>query len=279
MKRFAIATILLAASVAPSSAQTWRTFDAFRQARDSQPLAVHLRYAAGRVRVQPATDNKHYGIHMRFDARSVEPLYRYDAAARTLDVGVDRGSIKRGFGDEDGGDLQLFLARSVPMRLQLDVGAAEGDVDLTGLQLDELTLQTGAADTRVRFDAPNTRRMRAVTLQVGAASLQVIGLGNANTARVDLNLGVGNADLDFGGLWTGDVEMTVNSALGKVTLRLPPDVGVSIESSSFLHSTGGADMQKRGGQSVSSNWDTARFKLRVQSSGAFGRLEVIRSSR
>jgi predicted membrane protein len=118
--------------------------------------------------------------------------------------------------------------------------------------------------------------MRAVTLQVGAAALQVKGLGNANAARVDLNLGIGNADLDFGGEWRGDVQMTVNSALGKVTLRVPADVGVSIESSSFLHSTGGSDMVKREGRTVSSNWDTARHKLHVQSSGAFGRLVVER---
>jgi hypothetical protein len=165
------------------------------------------------------------------------------------------------------------------MRLQLDVGAAEGDIDLSGLLIDDLTVQTGAADTRVRFDTPNGHHMRAVTLQVGAANLQVTGLGNANTPRVDLNLGVGNADLDFGGAWHNDVAMTINSALGKVTLRVPGDVGVSIESSSFLHSTGGADMIKRDGRTVSANWDTAKYKLHVQSSGAFGRLEVVRTSR
>jgi hypothetical protein len=278
MRRLAVAIAIVAAAGGSASAQTWRTFDAFRQVRDSQPFAVHLRYAAGRVRVQPATDDRLYGIHMRFDARSVDPLYRYDAAARTLEVGIAAPG-KRGFKAGDGSDLQLFLARTVPMRLQLDVGAAEGDIDLSGLVIDELTLKTGAADTRVRFDTPNSHRMRAATLQVGAASLHVTGLGNANTGRVDLNLGVGSADLDFGGEWHGDVAMSINSALGKVTLRVPGDVGVSIESSSFLHSSGGADMVKRDGRTVSSNWDTARHKLHVQSSGAFGRLEVVRIAR
>lgn len=276
MKRLAIAVLLIGGAVTPASAQTWRTFDAFRQARDTQPLAVHLRYAAGRVRVQPATDNRMYGVHLRFDARAVEPVYRFDAVARTFEVGVSYAGPKRGFKGEEGSDLQLFLARTVPMRLQLDVGAAEGDIDLSGLLLDDLTVQTGAADTRMRFDTPNSHRMRAVTLQVGAADLQVTGLGNANTPRVDLNLGIGNADLDFGGEWRGDVAMTINSALGKVTLRVPGNVGVSIESSSFLHSSGGADMVKRDGRTVSSNWDTARYKIHVQSSGAFGRLEVVR---
>ena len=275
MKRPIVFAILVAAIVAPLSAQTWRTFDAYRPARDTQPFAVHLRYAAGRVRVVPAADNRLYGVHMRFDAESVEPLYVFNAAARTLEVGVDRSKSKR-FRGEEGSDLELHLARTIPMRLQLDVGAAEGDIDLTGLRLDELSVQTGAADTRVRFEAANSQRMRAVTLQAGAASLQVTGLGHANTQRVDLNLGVGNADLDFSGAWTGDIAMTVNSALGKVTLRVPSDIGVSIESSSFLFSNGGADMVKKNGRNVSSNWDTAKYKLHVQSSGAFGRLEVVR---
>jgi hypothetical protein len=218
-------------------------------------------------------------LHLRFDAQNVEPLYRYNAVSRTLEVGVDHAISKGKFSGEGGSDLQLYLSRGVPMRLQLDVGAAEGDIDLSGLQLDELTLQTGAADTRVRFETPNPRRMRAVTLEAGAADVRLTGLGNANTQRVDLNLGVGNADLEFSGEWSGDVEMSVRSALGKVTLRVPSDVGVMIESSSFLHSTGGADMLKRDGGSVSANWNDARYKLRVQSSGAFGRLEVQRISR
>jgi hypothetical protein len=279
MKRIFLVAALVVSAAPPTSAQTWRTFDAARQIRDSQPLAVHLRYAAGRVRVLPSTDDRLFGVHMRFDAQSVEPIYQYNAVSHTLEVGVDHTISRRKFRDGDGSDLQLHLTRSVPMRLQLDVGAAEGDIDLTGLQLDELSVQTGAAATRVRFDSPNSRRMRAVTLQAGAAEVRVTGLANANTQRVDLNLGVGNADLDFGGEWKGDLDMSINTALGKVTLRVPSDVGVSIESSSFLHSTGGADMVKRDGRSVSANWDTAKYKLRVVSSGAFGRLEVARVAR
>jgi hypothetical protein len=165
------------------------------------------------------------------------------------------------------------------MQLQLDIGAAESDFDLSGLQLEQLTLQTGATDTRVRFEAPNPRRLRTVNLQVGAASVHVVGLGYANAEHIELNLGVGQATLDFGGDWRGDMSLSLNAALGSVTVRVPVDVGVSVESSAFLHSLDADGMTKTGGRSVSGNWDAAPHKLRIDSSGAFGRLRIERIGR
>jgi hypothetical protein len=159
------------------------------------------------------------------------------------------------------------------------VGAAEGDFDLSGLQLDELNLQTGATDTRMRFDTPNPRRMRAMRMKIGAASAHATGLANANAERIEVELGVGQADLEFGGEWRGDLDLTVTSALGQVTMRVPNDVGIRVESSTFLHTLDAPGMIKRDGYSVSANWESARYKLRLRSTGAFGRLEIMRIAR
>jgi hypothetical protein len=281
MRRVLIGAAALVAAGMPVLlvAQTWRTFDVARQARDSQPLAVHVQYMAGRVRVAPALDDKLYDMHLRFDAQRVEPVYSFDATTRTLEAGVRQLKGTRKIGDAKGAELHLMLSRSTPLRLQLDIGAAEGDFDLSGLPLETLALQTGATDTRMRFDAPNPRRMQSIDLQVGAASLRVTGLANANAERLDVNLGVGQAILDFSGAWRGDLNMSVNSALGKVTLLVPNGVGVRVESSTFLHSFDGPGMIQRDGNFESENWSTAEYKLSVRSSGALGRLEVQRIAR
>ncbi|HYV96133.1 MAG TPA: toast rack family protein [Gemmatimonadaceae bacterium] len=274
---FALVAITVLAS--QLRAQTWRTFDVARSARDTQPVSVHVAYGAGRIRIQPTASRTLYDAHFRYDAERSEPTYSFDAASRRLDVGVRQTSVARSMKGGEGSELKLLLGAGSPMRLELDVGAAEGDIDLSGLRVEELLLQTGATDTRVRFDSPNPMHMRMLRMQVGAASVDVLGLGNANTDHVELNLGVGKAVLDFSGEWHGDADVSVASALGQVTLRVPGDVGIRVESSRFLHSVNATGMVKRDGYSVSDNWETARFKLRLKSSGALGSLDIERIAR
>jgi hypothetical protein len=261
------------------AAQTWRTFDVGRQARDTSLLAVHLQYGAGRVSVHADPQTSLYNMHLRYDAERSDPVYHFDGANHQLEVGVKHTSSGRNMHSTEGGELTLALGKTTPMRLALDVGAAQGDFDLTGLKLEEFTLQTGASDTKLKFDAPNALRMRTLRLEVGAADVQATGLGNANAEHVDVDLGVGHLALDFGGVWRGDMDMTVNSALGDITLSIPADVAIRVESSAFLHSLDAAGLTKKGNYWTTDNWDTARYKLRLRSSGALGQLTIKRIAR
>lgn len=269
----------LVALPAAISAQTWRTFDVARQMQGATPLDVHVAFGAGRVEVLPATDRSLFDVHLRYDAERAEPIYRFDTAQRRLEVGVRHFSNVRVGKGYKGSELQVALARGVPMQLDLDIGAAEADINLTGLHLDALSVKGGATETRVRFDAGNPRRMTQMRVDAGAASVMVSGLGHANVERIDANIGVGNLELDFGGVWRGDMELSVTSALGKVDLAIPSDVGVRVEKTSFLHSFSSGDLQKRNGYWVSDNWDTARHKLEIRATGTLGSLEIRRIGR
>lgn len=273
-----IARLALLTSATPLllAAQSWRTFDATRQLRDTTPYAVHVTYGAGRVTVRPGVQPNLFDMHLKYDAERSEPVYQFNASTRQVDIGVRQRSGIKSFGDSDGSALTLDLSRAAPLRLQLDVGAAQGDFDLSGLQIDELTLQTGATETRVRFDKPNPRRMRSLRVDMGAASVEIGGLANANAEHIDVNVGVGHIALDFAGEWRGDVAMTVNSALGNVRITVPNAVGVRVESSKFLSSFDAKSMVKKNGAWESSNWETARYKLRVRSTGVLGHFEITR---
>jgi hypothetical protein len=178
-----------------------------------------------------------------------------------------------------GSELQVALARGVPMQLELDVGAAEGDIDLTGLGLEKLTIKGGATETRVRFDAPNPSRLTLLRVDAGAAKISLQGLGHANIERVDGNVGVGKLELDFGGPWRGDMELSVTSALGAVELAVPADIGIRVEKTSFLHSFDAPGLRKENGYWVSENWATAKYKLRIRATGTLGSLEISRMGR
>ncbi|MGB9776118.1 MAG: toast rack family protein [Anaerolineae bacterium] len=122
----------------------------------------------------------------------------------------------------------LALAPRVPISLKLQVGAAKGHLDLDGLALTDFSLETGASDMVVRWDAPNPVPMDRFLLRAGAAHVEVQGIGYARPRDVQVEGGVGNLTLDFTGPWTESARVKVTAGVGSLTLRFPRDVGVRV---------------------------------------------------
>jgi hypothetical protein len=268
----------LAAGASPLAAQDWRTLDVSRQVHDTASLTVHVSYAAGRMAIHPAPTSLLYQVQMRYDADRTEPLYEYRAASHTLRLGIERHTV-RFASEEKAGDLQLALARDVPLDLSMELGAVEADVDLSGLMVERLHLEIGASETTVRFDTLNRAHMRSLDMNVGAASVHAERLGNANTQDMQVKIGVGSADLDFGGDWKGEIELSTQVALGSVTLRVPRDVGIRIDLQRFLSSLDAEGMVRRGDAYYSENWDTASRRLRIHAQATLGGFELDRTAR
>ncbi|MGQ9709107.1 MAG: toast rack family protein [Anaerolineae bacterium] len=122
----------------------------------------------------------------------------------------------------------LTLSPRIPMSLKLQVGAAKGRLDLGGLALTDLSLETGASDMLVRWDTPNAVPMDRLLLRAGAANVEVRGIGYAHPRDVRVEGGVGNLVLDFTGPWADSARVNVTAGLGSLTLRFPRDVGARI---------------------------------------------------
>jgi hypothetical protein len=262
-------------------AQSWRTVESSRQLRDSAEHHVQVRYAAGRIDVAPTDAPVLYSMNLRYDEATTTPLHRYDADARLLTLGVDaeKTRFSRSSDEKSSGEMHLSLSRSVPIDLALDLGATKGALDLGGLNLLSLRLDSGASDMRLDFSTPNRSRMRAFDVQAGAASLEAKNLANANASTIHVESGVGSVDLDFGGDWTGDMTVNAEVALGKLTLHLPRDVGVRVEVEKFLASFDQQGLEKRGGAYYSTNWDSARYHLRLHAETAVGGIEIDRPAK
>lgn len=256
-------------------AQELRTLESSRQLHDSAATTVRVRYAAGRLSVRPTDDRQLYRMELRYDPARVEPVHSFDAAARRLDLGVRADRVELGRRGRDG-SLAVELARGVPFDLAIELGAVHADLDLGGLALDALRLESGASESAVRFDAPNPRPMRRLEIRAGAASFRASRLANANAAVVTVSSGVGGVELDFDGRWTQDVDLELEVALGGATVRVPRDVGVSVELERAFAAFDRGDLERRGRGWVSPNWDDAPHRLRVHGSAAFGKLTIER---
>jgi hypothetical protein len=275
--RIGLASAILAVTAA--HAQSWRTIDASRQLRDTLPVSVRLEYAAGRLEVRPSSGPSLYQMNLKYDADRAAPITRYDSATRSVAIGIRSHGMRVSGGQADGGSLHAELSNRVPMELALELGAVEGDIQLGGLRLTDLSVKSGAADVSVRFDQPNPDRLHSLTLEVGAANLKLDRAGNSGVERVRANIGVGALELDLGGALTHDVDIGASVAMGGFTLRVPADVGVFVDASTFLASFDKTGMEKRGDGWYTPGFDQAKRHVRVRVKAFLGDFTLLRNAR
>ncbi len=280
----ALATVVLVGTLAaPASGQSWRTEAKARQRRGQEFLEVKVEYAVGRFELKRGSDRVLYRLDSKYD----EDAFRLRSNYLESD---GRGSLRieiEGHDDIDlkdlkdydyeAGNLSLDLTGATPLSLDLEMGAVEADLDLGGLRLQRLSLQTGASDTRVRFSDQNREVAEFCTFKAGAAAFEVEDLGNSGCRRLQVSGGVGKLILDFSGAWGYDATGDVNVGLGTVEISVPAELGVRIEKSTFLMSFDAPGFVKQdGGVWLSRNWDTAEHHLTLSLSGVLGGIKIAR---
>jgi hypothetical protein len=275
--------VLLALGLLPwrsSSSQSWRTVESSRQLIDSAAHHVRVQYGAGRIEVGATSAPLLYSMTLRYDESSATPIHTYDSAGRSLTLGVDTQSprFSRNMDDKTKGEMRLSLNPAVPLDLDLELGATKATLDLGGLNLSGLRLDSGASETLLDFSTPNRGRMHSIDVDVGAASFEARNLANANTSSIRVRGGVGSVELDFGGQWSQDVTADVDLSLGKLTLHVPREVGVRVEVEKFLASFDQQGLQKRADAYYSENWDRAKYHLRLRAETTFGGIELDRAN-
>lgn len=270
--------LLVAAAVltiAPSlEAQRWRTMTSARQIWSTEPIEVDIEYGAGELKIdRTESTSMLYRMEMRYDEEQVNPVTEFDSATRRLKIGSQNvGNRNRRV--REGSSATISLTDQVPLTLLLHFGAGKASLDLGGLSLQRLLVETGASRTEIHFDRPNPIQAELVELKAGAAELSVSGLGNARAQRFVFQGGVGSTTLDFGGDWVSDATATIQMGMGAVVLRLPRSLGVKLTRSSFLTSFEANGLERTGGSYFSENWGSADHQLTVDLDAALGSIEI-----
>lgn len=268
-----VTAALVAGGARPAAAQDWRDVTSYRHRSDEDRLEVQVRYGAGRLMIgSGAGAGELYRVGLRYDPDLFEPITEYQSGL--LRVGVEGLGGSMRIGKHSSGEMDLKLSPDLPMELDLDFGAVEADLDLGGLKVEELDIETGASETEVRFSTPNAADCERLALSLGAASFTMVGLGNANCAEINVEGGVGEVTLDFSGAWRRNLDADISMALGSLTLVVPEAIGVRVEKDTFLVDFEGTRFEKRDGVYYSDNWESAQYRLTVDLSGAFGSVNM-----
>ena len=126
----------------------------------------------------------------------------------------------------------MGVTGDVPLRLRVETGAADAELDLTGLRLTELRLRTGASETRVIL--PAAAGATEVDAEGGATTIR-FRVPDGVAARVRSSLVLGSSDIDTvrfprtaaGDAWespgfataTNRVEITIRGGIGGISVR------------------------------------------------------------
>lgn len=163
-----------------------------------------------------------------------------------------------------------------PMDLTIKAGAAEGDIELGGLALTQLDVSKGASDFELSFAKPNLAEMETLKFGTVAGSAALTGLANANTAEINFESGPGDYTLDFGGELRRDVELTIQSGLGTLTVIIPEGTAArtgDINTESVTVSARGA-WQKSGNTYVLAGTAPGGHQISISVNMEAGRLEL-----
>ena len=268
-----VALVMGLSVVDAAQGQNRRTVTMSRQVENEQSLEVNVQYGAGRFSVGPAEAGILYRMQIEYDEDIFEPLAEYRDSRLT--IGTERVGRRFRFGrDRMAGVMELALSREVPMDLNMDFGAVRADIDLGGIRLTRLEINTGASQTVIDISEPNPERMSRASMDIGAADFTVRNLGNLNTAVIDIDAGVGNIELDFTGDWQQNARVSVDMGIGALLLRFPRGLGVRLVKDTFLTSLDSEGLVKRGDAYLSLDYDEAEYQITVDVDAAFGSIRV-----
>jgi hypothetical protein len=199
--------------------------------RVDEPLAsaavtdVELVMGTGRLSLSPGASGLMSGT-IRCNVKDWQPEIRRNDT-RLLIQQKSRDSIS-GSVVTTVNDWDLQLGDS-PMRLTILAGAYQGELDLTGLTLQDLSIEDGAARTQVMFNAPNPGQMERLRYKTGASTVSLIGLANANFRSMEFTGGAGAYSLDFSGQVRTEATARIAVGTGSVRIQVPSGMAMVVK--------------------------------------------------
>jgi len=261
----------------PASGQASIRTSTLSRANDRQsdePLRVEVGYGGGMLILGSVPGNLLYSMETQYDDEHFEPLAeligdRLELGVATIGNGFDLGRAR------SRSTVAIGLGEGMPMDLEVACGAGKAELDLTGLALTGLEIETGASQGTVLVSEVNEAAMTSADIVVGAGDFEAHGLGNLNAGTISVVAGVGKVTLGLGGSWRPDARVEVDMALGALELHVPEGHGLSIERDGFLAGFDSEGLIKRGDSYTSPNWDDARYRVRVELDASFGSVRVV----
>ena len=278
-------TIILALGSAllpvASGAQQWRTIESARQRTGNQQTSVSLTFAGGKFDLHPLQGGLLYRMQLHYDEQVADAVHEYDADDHRLTLGLEKAEMGwralRSMKNEEKGSMDVGLSPGVPLDLEVNLGGAQADIELGGLQLKTLKMHVGLVGGTVRFSTPNLIPMDELSIDVGLGGVEFADLGNANVTEININGGMDGVALNFGQHVMRSVKINAAVAFGGLKIQVPESVGVSVQAETKLASFKPQGFTQMNGAWFTPNWNQTSTHVTIVANAALGSLEVSHS--
>ncbi len=143
----------------------------------------------------------------------------------------EEGDDKTGgmhIGNLENGTWTLRFSDAIPISFDVELGIGRGTFDMTGLQVKDFNLSTGASEVDLTFDEQNAVEIENLNIESGMSRFNGRNLCNARFKHFHFQGGVGSYTLDFGGDLKSEVDVDIEVGLGFATLIVPKEIGARI---------------------------------------------------
>ena len=120
---------------------------------------------------------------------------------------------------------KVYLTESTPYSLNLDYGLGNANIDLSGLSVEKLKINTGSADVNITYGTgiENKVTMDTFFIKVDMGTVNAQHINLARSKVVVANVGFGNMYLDFSDKPTTSNHIIGSVGAGNLTIQLPDD--------------------------------------------------------
>ena len=137
-----------------------------------------------------------------------------------------RGGIH--IGNMDHGTWTLHFSDALPISFDIELGVGRGTFEMTGLQVKDFDLSSGASEVELVFDEENPLEIENMNIESGMSRFDGRNLSNARFKHFRFQGGVGSYTLDFGGTLKNEVDVDVEVGLGFATIIIPKEAGARV---------------------------------------------------
>jgi hypothetical protein len=189
-------------------------------------LNAAIEMPAGELNLSGGTS---HAVESDFDYSAAwsRPRVEYHVSSGTADLDISQDNHGPALAPEDN-TWWLHLNNTVPVDLQIKMGAGQGNL-----------------------------KLREVNLK-----------------RVRIDMGAGQINLDISGNRTSDMDVTIHGGVGQAVIRLPKNVGVTVNANGGIGAVTTHGLHKDGGEYVNDAFGKSAHTIHVAAAGGIGNIDL-----
>ena len=237
MWRSMILALVTSATAFGVSAQAKKQFSV-EKIQECEKVVLKLRAKTGNCIIRPSQNEDILNVYSNQDVEEYGHSFSNEVIGTVCSVklsleqenmpGVGHKISYRVFGADERPTekfWKVYLAESTPYILDLDYGLGNANIDLSGLSIEKLKINTGNADVNISYNTEvgNKITMDTFAVKVDMGSLNARHLNLAKSKVVHAEVGFGNMFLDFSNRPTIANHIIGSVGAGNLIIQLPSE--------------------------------------------------------